>query len=781
MGCGCGCKGWDSDESGFDSATDSDSSGYSIQSHGVSLSFSLTGRDLARALKASRGACGCSGFALALRLLSYSLVVVLSVLFILFMGPGDRPSPSIGLATFRRISEEQGGFLVSDALRGEELSSPNCHREKWLFFMPMSAGILASFGATNILFTAGSWHFWIAGIYLHFSCVYGWATALDECILALRQGFALVDGRVYLICPLGYVEEPHLDRWILQHYRFITSKITSLVLRGAVQLILALWVEATVLYRLKCMKAFSGHARSPMCIQLTFLWWIQILLLPSALLPSTGLSGLVRRMLCIAFLVAYLLGAIQLLRMLRLILTRLGEYRNVAREQEDSEEALLALTKGRERVRRQCFGYMMHVIFTVTVGTLVVVSNNRAFDDKDGFILTGSSEDFSTLLKISFFLPAIHILLLIGGPYIMNSGNATIGQQSQFCAEVRPKRQKRSRQLEPGWFEKVVELSERGITVQELLAFYRRLGKDLMPHYDPTVHTTRDVVRLAIIPMTRETGRALAEDLADEPRKVQVMVTHTWENLFRDLVAAVVADALEENTFDLIAHVLQEDSFLVESMIAEMEHLQKTYWICAFAVNQHTSICNINPAHNVDSLTKQLYPLCDCNVPKFLNNSPPLDKKGRSIQCELNKFDHMMAIIAREHGDFAQVLAIDQDFGLFHRAWCVAELAEARLLRMPTHVKIPSKNALAQHMEGLRFLKVQDLQATRPEDVEEILGKIPDFESFNQALHELIFDPQLGILATWSDLDAARQMEEVGRLLRWGRADAGRGLVWSSW
>jgi hypothetical protein len=26
----------------------------------------------------------------------------------------------------------------------------------------------------------------------------------------------------------------------------------------------------------------------------------------------------------------------------------------------------------------------------------------------------------------------------------------------------------------------------------------------------------------------------------------------------------------------------------------------------------------------------------------------------------------------------------------------------------------------------------------------------------------LIFDPQLGILATWSDLDAARQMEEVG-------------------
>lgn len=35
--------------------------------------------------------------------------------------------------------------------------------------------------------------------------------------------------------------------------------------------------------------------------------------------------------------------------------------------------------------------------------------------------------------------------------------------------------------------------------------------------------------------------------------------------------------------------------------------------------------------------------------------------------------------------------------------------------------------------------------------------------------------------ANWDALDAARQMEEVGRLLRWGRADAGRGVVWVNW
>ena len=38
-------------------------------------------------------------------------------------------------------------------------------------------------------------------------------------------------------------------------------KTTSLVLRGAIQLLLALWVEATVLYRLKCCLANDGHWR----------------------------------------------------------------------------------------------------------------------------------------------------------------------------------------------------------------------------------------------------------------------------------------------------------------------------------------------------------------------------------------------------------------------------------------------------------------------------------------------------------------------------------------
>ncbi len=38
------------------------------------------------------------------------------------------------------------------------------------------------------------------------------------------------------------------------------------------------------------MKAFSGHAKSPLCIQLTFLWWIQAWFVLNKKLPQKGLD-----------------------------------------------------------------------------------------------------------------------------------------------------------------------------------------------------------------------------------------------------------------------------------------------------------------------------------------------------------------------------------------------------------------------------------------------------------------------------------------------------------
>ena len=42
------------------------------------------------------------------------------------------------------------------------------------------------------------------------------------------------------------------------------------------------------------------------------------------------------------------------------------------------------------------------------------------------------------------------------------------------------------------------------------------------------------------------------------------MVTHSWRTLFRELVAAVIADAVGESSFGLVAALLEEDVSVLE-------------------------------------------------------------------------------------------------------------------------------------------------------------------------------------------------------------------------
>lgn len=98
--------------------------------------------------------------------------------------------------------------------------------------------------------------------------------------------------------------------------------------------------------------------------------------------------------------------------------------------------------------------------------------------------------------------------------------------------------------------------------------------------------------------------------------------------------------------------------------------------------------CHERRVPQVDSLTKRLYPLCDCDVPKcpggiscqpqgflvtlhhffcccwscwwwchaeplrFLNNTPPLDKKGRSVKCPLSCVGHCDERFPIQKGSF---------------------------------------------------------------------------------------------------------------------------------
>ena len=191
------------------------------------------------------------------------------------------------------------------------------------------------------------------------------------------------------------------------------------------------------------------------------------------------------------------------------------------------------------------------------------------------------------------------------------------------------------------------------------------------------------------------------------------MVTHHWANRFRDLVAAVVADALHLSRWDSVAqHLSFGDVEMLRERLAESGSLDSQYWICALCINQHASICG-NSMGVRDTVTGDVLPFCDCSTPKYFNDHP--------VECELNKFDSMMQHLHRRYAQgFLQVVAIDTDFNLFSRAWCVAELVEAHNSQMDQHVMLHSPTVLEEHSGQLSSLKVENCESSRPEDKEAI-------------------------------------------------------------
>ena len=104
-------------------------------------------------------------------------------------------------------------------------------------------------------------------------------------------------------------------------------------------------------------------------------------------------------------------------------------------------------------------------------------------------------------------------------------------------------------------------------------------------------------------------------------------------------------------------------------------------------MNQHAGICATPPA--TDSTGFAIAP-CRCSTPKHFTGD----------QSEMNKFDDMMAFLKQRHRQNAarhgseirlkQVVAMDIDFSLLSRVWCVAELVEADSLHLMQAVKLHS-------------------------------------------------------------------------------------------
>ncbi|CAK9045669.1 unnamed protein product [Durusdinium trenchii] len=370
---------------------------------------------------------------------------------------------------------------------------------------------------------------------------------------------------------------------------------------------------------------------------------------------------------------------------------------------------------------------------------------------------------------------ALAVILLSGTHRVIESDSMCNCPTSSCCF-------KRQGEWDRAWKEKVEELSMRGITLNSLLKFYE---EDLLLfdgwQYAPGKHRTRDVVRRVIIPVTagelEPCSYATSSYNRDKAQRAQIMVTHNWDNLFKDLLAAIVANALQECSFQVATRMLMEDVPLLRNILEKNGRLRDVYWVCAFSVNQHVSICHTNK-WDKDPISKWLHPTCNCSCSNIE------DPDGQHPESEMNKFDDMMRHLASTPGGCKHLIAVDRSMNLFKRAWCIAEIAEAKRLGMRQSLKLVSKEILLQRQPSLENLDISQMHCHNKNDLTIILKKITDYVTitrFNEQLQSLIFDSRTGLLKSWERSDNFERMGEAGRLLRWSLADHGTGQVWRFW
>ena len=226
---------------------------------------------------------------------------------------------------------------------------------------------------------------------------------------------------------------------------------------------------------------------------------------------------------------------------------------------------------------------------------------------------------------------------------------------------------------------KAAELAGRGFHLHSLLDFWGLLLEGaVMPGFCPERSTTCDVVRGAIIPLSRTGTRGFALSSKwnrGEALVPQHMVTHAWSNTFANLSAAIVADALGQETYGDLVQRLGTKTGLA-GIVSELpaEKLDSTYWVCAFSINQHATICHSfgpSPANTAgdawlawdrktrDSVTGERYPLCSCLEPKTSHDF---------VACEVNKFDSTMFLLTRKVAGVAQVVVVDPHFDVLYRS-----------------------------------------------------------------------------------------------------------------
>lgn len=124
----------------------------------------------------------------------------------------------------------------------------------------------------------------------------------------------------------------------------------------------------------------------------------------------------------------------------------------------------------------------------------------------------------------------------------------------------------------------------------------------------------------------------------------------------------------------------------------------------------------------------------------------------------------MIEYMAASSSFGGQVVAVDRDFTIFERCWCVAEVAEAHRLGLRQELKVQSRRLLMEKQRQLKALKIEEMKGSRPDDIVEILKKIPNKLAFNQYLQDIFFNEHWGLISQWKAPDSTSVLKDIARI-----------------
>lgn len=195
--------------------------------------------------------------------------------------------------------------------------------------------------------------------------------------------------------------------------------------------------------------------------------------------------------------------------------------------------------------------------------------------------------------------------------------------------------------------------------------------------------TMEEVVARIVIPSTATAQCAFMDGpfmvAHGGPQRARRLVSHAWKSKFSETVRNILLDAApEELGLELRGGSFRPGDWLVR--LRASTALQATYWICAFALNQHRTICGTcwscheGAAWRADSdaqlrvapacaLCQRLKPYpCPCGLAKW---------QAADADYQIDKFD--LVILKME----AVVVSLDTELKAVRRLWVIAEIAEA--------------------------------------------------------------------------------------------------------